>query len=216
MSGLRSILFDMDGVIVDSMRQHAECWIRVFGEYGVALSTEDIYLREGMSGIASIIDIFRTKGERIPSPGEMKILQEKKLEIFERYPVTIFPGVEGILEFLSKKGIVLGLVTGSLRRSVRYVLQENIRKRFASIITVDDIVNGKPNPEPYLKALEEVGFRNEEVLVIENAPLGIISAKAAGLRCFALETTLEAARLTDADRVFSSHKELDTYLRNEL
>ncbi|HSV97869.1 MAG TPA: HAD family phosphatase [Spirochaetota bacterium] len=215
MSAFRSILFDMDGVIVDSMRQHAECWIRVFREHGLTLSTEDIYLREGMSGIGSIIDIFRSKGQAIPSPDEMKSLQERKLELFERHPVHVYPEVNGILEFLSMKGVVLGLVTGSLRRSVNYVLPGSIQERFASIVTVDDIQNGKPHPEPYLKALEEVGFRPEEVLVIENAPLGIASAKSAGLRCFALTTTLDAERLANADRVFSSHKELDSCFKDE-
>lgn len=215
MSGLRSILFDMDGVIVDSMRQHAECWIRVFNDYGVRLSTEDIYMREGMSGIGSIIDIFRSKGQDIPSPDEMKRLQERKLELFERLPIAVYPGVDGMLEFLSGKGIVLGLVTGSLRRSVHHVLPESVQRRFASIVTVNDIKNGKPHPEPYLKALEEVGFPPEEALVIENAPLGITSAKLAGLRCFALTTTLEAERLTEADRIFSSHRELDVYFRDE-
>ncbi|MGV7927682.1 MAG: HAD family hydrolase [Spirochaetota bacterium] len=213
MGAFRSVLFDMDGVIVDSMRQHAECWIRVFDEYGVKLSIEDIFLREGMSGIGSIIDIFRSKGQEIPSSDVMKKLQERKLELFERHPIKVYPEVRGILDFLAEKGIVLGLVTGSLKRSVHHVLPESIRERFASIVTVDDIENGKPHPEPYLKALKQVGFRPEEVLVIENAPLGILSAKAAGLRCFALTTTLEAGMLANADRVFPSHRELDSFFR---
>lgn len=213
MGEFKSVLFDMDGVIVDSMRQHADCWIRVFKEYGVTLSTEDIFLREGMSGIGSIIDIFRSKGQRIPDPMEMKRLQQRKLELFERNPVSVFPGMEEVLEYLGGKGVVLGLVTGSLKRSVGHVLPAGMIGYFRSVITVDDIENGKPHPEPYLKGLKQVGFHPEEVLAVENAPLGIRSAKAAGLRCFAIATTLPPNYLEHADRVFPSHAEFYSCMR---
>lgn len=213
MGEFKSILFDMDGVIVDSMRHHADCWIRVFEEYGVTLSPEDIFLREGMSGIGSIIDIFRSKGQSVPDPEEMKRLQERKLELFERHTVSVFPGMREVLEFLAVKGVVLGLVTGSLRRSVSHVLPAGIIERFRSVITVDDIENGKPHPEPYLKGLKQVGFLPGEVLAVENAPLGIHSAKSAGLRCFAITTTLSPKYLEHADRVFPSHAEFYSCIR---
>lgn len=213
MGEFKSILFDMDGVIVDSMRLHAECWIAVFKEYGVTLGLEDIFLREGMSGVGSIIDIFRSKGHSVPDREEMKRLQEQKLDLFERRPVRLFPGIEEILGFLSRKGIVLGLVTGSLKRSVSHVLPAGVIAHFQSVITVDDIENGKPHPEPYLKGLEQVGFPPEEVLAVENAPLGIRSAKAAGLCCFAIATTLSEKYLENADRVFPSHAEFYSHIR---
>jgi beta-phosphoglucomutase len=211
--GFGAILFDMDGVIVDSMRHHADCWIRVFAEHGVSLSAEDIFLREGMSGIDSIVDIFRSKGGRVPAPDEMRLLQERKHELFERRPIDVFPGMEEMLVYLAGKGVVLGLVTGSLRRSVGHVLPAGLMGLFRSVITVDDIENGKPHPEPYLKGLHDVGFPPEKALVVENAPLGISSARAAGLRCFAIATTLAPVYLETADRVFPSHAEFYSYMR---
>ena len=82
---------------------------------------------------------------------------------------------------------------------------------FATIVTVEDITSGKPHPEPHLRACNNLGCRAG--LAVENAPLGIQSAKGAGLDCVALQTTLDASFLTHADRVFLSHRELLDYFK---
>jgi beta-phosphoglucomutase-like phosphatase (HAD superfamily) len=74
------------------------------------------------------------------------------------------------------------------------------------------VVHGKPNPEPYQTALDQLGLNKQDAFVVENAPLGIRSAKAAGLRCIALETSLAREYLKDADYVFSSFSELNHHL----
>lgn len=206
----------MDGVIVDSMHWHAESWQRVFHQYGLELSKAEIFKREGMSGLASIVDIIKEKGKIIPSKEELLLLQESKLEIFETGKVAMFPFAEEILEFVHTKKIKIGLVTGSLRRSVEFILPENMLSYFDVIVTVDDILNGKPHPEPYLKAMEELYSIPDETLVIENAPLGIISAKKAGADCYAIETTLDGFHLKGADMIFENHELLLKYLKENL
>ncbi len=203
-----AVLFDMDGVIVDSMPCHAGAWIEVFKEHGLVLTTEDIYKREGMSGLDSIKDIFVEKGYPVPAVEDLRRLQEKKHVLFERHRVEVFPFVRDMLETLTLENISVGLVTGSLRRSVRHVLPLHLEKFFSVIITVEDIVRGKPSPEPYLKALEALAVNGKAALAVENAPLGIRAAKRAGIDCFALETTLAASYLGEADEIFPDHQSL--------
>lgn len=209
----RAVLFDMDGVIVDSMDIHAGSWQSVFGEYGILISKEEIFKREGMSGVASIVDVIKDKGFPVPDEREQAALLEKKLEIFEKHTAGIFPEIEEILRFLSSKGLLLGLVTGSLKRSVLHVLPSRLYNIFDVVVTINDIERGKPHPEPYLTAAGRLSCKPEESLVIENAPLGIQSAKSAGMDCFALKTTLPADYLVMADRTFQNHAELHEYLK---
>jgi len=209
----RCFLFDMDGVVVDSMEQHARTWIEVLAGYGVSLGREDIFRREGMSGLSSIRDIFREKGLDVPSDRDLLALQEKKLALFEGCAVSVFPEIPEIISYLWEKAMPMALVTGSLRRSVDHVLPPEIRRFFTVIVTVDDITNGKPHPEPYLKAVQALGNDLQGALAIENAPLGILSAKAAGIDCYAVETTLGSPHLMAADAVFPDHGALFLGLR---
>lgn len=212
----KAILFDMDGVIVDSMQWHAESWIKVFSDMGIVLTKHDIFKREGMSGLDSIVDIIKEKGYPEPGVEEQKNLQKKKVEIFDRKKVYIFPEVKKILTFIKSKNIKTGIVTGSLRRTVDSILPDDIRHLLDTIITADDIHNGKPHPEPYLKAMSILNASPDSTLVIENAPLGIASAKSAGAECFAVQTTLPVEFLLQADMVFKTHKDLLDYLLTEL
>jgi beta-phosphoglucomutase len=216
MKKYNTILFDMDGVIADSMHWHAEAWQRVFKEYNIDLPKMEIFIREGMSGLASIVDILKANNHTVPDEDELEGLLSKKLAIFETGKVGIFPHALDILKFVKNRNLKTGLVTGSLRRSVEYILKDDLLPCFDVIVAVDDILNGKPHPEPYLKAMDKLCSKPVEVLVIENAPLGIISAKKAGADCFAIETSLGSHYLQDADRVFKTHLELLIYLKDNL
>ncbi|MCU0820884.1 MAG: HAD family hydrolase, partial [Spirochaetes bacterium] len=150
----------------------------------------------------------------VPDETEQKRLLERKLRIFEKNRIEIFPQVREILQFLKSKNVLLALVTGSLKRSVGFILPGDIFQFFNAVVTFDDITKGKPHPEPYLKALEMTGCRPGDALVIENAPFGIESAKKAGIDCLALETTLPEAYLNGADLVFKNHEALFAHLKN--
>jgi beta-phosphoglucomutase len=216
MKKYNTILFDMDGVIADSMHWHAEAWQRVFMEYNIDLPKMEIFIREGMSGLASIIDILKTNNYIVPDEDELEKLLIKKLAIFETGKVGLFPHALDIVKLVKDRNLKTGLVTGSLRRSVNYILKDDLLSCFDVIVPVDDILNGKPHPEPYLTAMDKLKSKPDEVLVIENAPLGITSAKKAGADCFAIETTLVISYLKDADRIFKTHLDLLKYLENNL
>ncbi len=216
MKEYNTILFDMDGVIVDSMQWHAEAWQRVFSDLNIELPKMEIFIREGMSGLASIIDILKSNNHAVPDDNNLQKLLSKKLSIFETGKAEVFPRAFEILKLVKEKKIKTGLVTGSLRRSVNYMLSDDMLSCFDVIVAVDDITNGKPHPEPYLKAMDRLDSRPDKVLVIENAPFGIISAKKAGADCFAIETTLDARYLKEADRIFKTHEDLLEFLKVNL
>jgi HAD superfamily hydrolase (TIGR01509 family) len=203
-----AILFDMDGVIVDSMRFHAAAWKQVLGEYGVLVNDIDIYLREGMSGRQSVEDIFFEYGRAFPDERMFQNLIDKKHALFESNQIVLYPCVEAILELIKGRNMLTGLVTGSLKRSVHHLLSPGVLSQFNVVVTAEDVLKGKPDPEPYARAIEMLGVKPEMSLIIENAPMGIRSAKSAGATCYALETTLPERYLKEADKIVRDHRSL--------
>jgi len=100
------------------------------------------------------------------------------------------------------------LVTGTSRHEARKLVPGDLWDCFDVTVCGSDVHNGKPHPEPYLKAIAKLNVKPHQALVFENAPFGIRSAKAAGLFCLALETSLPYLYLKGADAIFSSFKEI--------
>ncbi len=216
MRTVESVLFDMDGVVLDSMKCHAGAWIAALSEFGICVQEHDIFIREGMTGKDSIIDIFADKGVKNPGIDELNRLIEIKLSVFKECSIHPFPLIDDILEFLSSKNVPMALVTGSLRRSVDQILPERIRGFFSVVITADDVTRGKPDPEPYSAALRSLGVNPDTAVAVENAPMGIRSAVDAGLRCIALETTLNRGYLRMASMVLQDHPALYQFFKKAL
>ncbi|MCZ7396418.1 MAG: HAD family phosphatase [Candidatus Methanoperedens sp.] len=208
---LKAVIFDMDGVLVDSMPYHADAWIVVFAEAGIHIRRQDIYGLEG-SNHEGIIRLVFEKAGRTPEPEDFYVLAKKKREIFARInKMEVFEGIYECLNFL-KNRCLLGVVSGSDMGVVMEIIARFFPDRFSAIVTGNDVTAGKPSPEPYLKAVRMVGISNDECIVIENSPLGVESAKRAGLFCIAIPTYVEAQRLKDADVVLEKHNMLKEYL----
>src|ERR1041385_3118534 len=177
-----AVIFDMDGVIADTMTYHMRAWRMVFARYGIHVSENDIYKREGQKGINSVEEIFKEYGRLFNLTHGRKILLEKE-ELFKRIVKKRF--IVGSCQFvrmLKKRGFKLALVTGTARQEVHKILPVDIFNLFDVVVCGCDVQNGKPHPEPYLTALEKLNIKAEDAIVIENAPFGIRSAKAAGIR----------------------------------
>ncbi len=207
----KAVIFDMDGVLVDSMPYHADAWKAVFAEVGIHINREDIYDIEGSNHEGIIRLVFRKAG-RTPTHEDFNVLAKKKMEIFTKTNrVTVFPGIYECLGFLKNK-CLLGVVSGSDRAVVMGLLLRFFPGTFDAVVTGNDVKEGKPSPEPYLKAVEMLKIAKDECIVIENAPLGVESAKRAGLFCIAIPTYVEAHRLKDADIVLTNHGMLKEYI----
>lgn len=214
-TGTEAVLFDLDGVLVDSMKFHAGAWVSAMKDYGYEVEELEIYKREGMAGYGSVLDILRIKGYELPDSKKMDEIYEHKHRLFEQNSVQLFPHVNEIIAHLKSRGICTGLVTGSLMRAVTHLLGEEFISVFDSIIASDDVVRGKPDPEPYLKAAAKINIDPSKCVVIENAPMGIESAKNAGMCCYAIETSLPEEYLLAADRIFKNHTQLFEFIKKE-
>jgi len=207
----KAVIFDMDGVLVDSMPYHADAWRAVFADVGIQITRQDIYDIEGGNHEGIIRLVFKKAG-KTPEPEEILELAKKKKEIFTRInKVTVFEGIYECLDLL-KKRCLLGVVSGSDRAMVLELINRFFPDTFDAVVTGNDVTEGKPSPEPYLKAVNMLRVRKNECIVIENAPLGVESAKLAGLYCIAIPTYVEAQRLKSADVVLANHSMLKEYI----
>ncbi|HTX44456.1 MAG TPA: HAD family phosphatase [Methanocella sp.] len=209
----RAALFDMDGVITDTMPLHYESWKRAFEPYCINVYRMDVYRREGMTSTAMGREIARDKGKELPEE-ELKGIVEEKTRIFERLVkerAKAYEGVPETLMMLRNNGLKLALVTGSRRSSVDLVLKKvGLEDAFDVIVGAGDIKEGKPSPEPYLAAMKRLDMPALNCVVVENSPLGIMSARAAKAGyVIALMTTLEASYLEEADDIVSTFSDLE-------
>jgi len=210
----KAIFFDMDGVLFDSMPYHATAWVKAMNETGIPFTTHEAYMNEGRTGDSTIDGAFgRTLGREATAEEKKQIYSLKSKYFVAESKTTPMPFAFEMLEHLKSTGMQIFLVTGSGQPSLLDSLQTFFPGIFARkrMITAFDVNNGKPHPEPYLTALEKSGVHPWEVVVIENAPLGIESAKAAGLFTIALNTgPLDANVLVSAgaDVVLDSMQDL--------
>ena len=215
-NNMKSALLDMDGIVVDSMKHHAEVWQHVLHAYGLDVELLDIYIREGMSGVESVKDIYKEKGIEIPDEEVFSEMLLQKHSLFEDRKIFLFPVAIDIIKFLKSKNIKIGLVTGSMKRTITHLIPNDILSYFDITVADEDVKKGKPDPEPYKAGLKKIGGTNGDTLVIENAPLGIKSAKSAGLVCFAVKTTLGDEYLSEADKIFQDHTALLKFFKEKL
>ena len=187
----KGVFFDMDGVLYDSMGYHADAWSNAFRHFGIDFPQEMVYHNEGRTAQSTINLVYQQNEERDASESEIDQIYSKKTELIEFFPDAVpFKGAKELMESLKKQGIDIWVVTGSSQDKFLDALLQD----FAGLVSAEQIISGKdvqhckPHPEPYLTALKKSGLKSGEVVVIENAPLGIQSAKAAGIFTIAINT----------------------------
>jgi len=207
---VKSVIFDMDGVITNTMPDHYRSWKTILGEEGLHVTYEDIYKREGQPGISSVRELSKEYQINIDGKRAAQILRKKE-NLFKKIVKTRFiTGARNFLKYLHRNDMRLALVTGTSRHELIQILPGFYQDLFSVIVTGNDVKHGKPHPEPYLRSLKDLNIKPSEAVVIENAPFGIRSAKQAGIKCLALETSLSMKYLSEADAIFSSIKELQS------
>lgn len=209
-TALKAVLFDMDGVLFDSMKNHAEAWAQAMKQHGLSMTRKEVYMNEGRTGEGTI-DIFTQRDwGRDATEQEILAIYKTKSDIFNTLP-TVLPmqGAAEVLDNVRKRGLMRILVTGSGQVSLLERLENAYPGHFKEelMVTAFDVKHGKPYPEPYLMGLEKAGralglttpLPASQAVVVENAPLGIQAAKAAGIFCIAVNTgPLEDQILYDA------------------
>lgn len=188
---LKAVLFDMDGVLFDSMKNHTLAWYKAISEMGISCERDEFYQYEGATGKWTINHIFKRAYGREATEGEIEEIYTEKSRYFNELPkAKPMPGAKEILDKVKEQGLVPVVVTGSGQRSLLKRLEQEFPGVFTSqcMVTAFDVRQGKPHPEPYLKGLEKVQAEPWEALVVENAPLGVKAAVAAGIFTIAVNT----------------------------
>ncbi|MCW3807815.1 HAD family hydrolase [Plebeiibacterium marinum] len=215
-SELKCVIFDMDGVLYDSMKNHEATWVESFKNEGIEFPAYDAYLHEGRPGHETIGAVFQQFLNKEATPEDKERVYNEKVRLMSLAPeAEMMPMMLELIEMLRKMGIETRVVTGSKQPTLLDRLNKDFGFEPDKVISAKDVKQGKPHPEPYLKAVERSGFEAGECLVVENAPLGVESAKAAGIPTIAVNTgILKAEVLADAgaDIVFPDTKSLFPYV----
>ena len=181
----------MDGVLFDSMPNHAYAWSHAMTEYGLQMTPEEVYMNEGRTGSATINMLAQRFWGRDATEEEKQHIYEAKSKVFNTCPeAKPMPGALETLQAVKAKGLKIVLVTGSAQTSLLEKLERSYPGFFHQdlMVTGFDVKLGKPYPEPYLKGLQKAGIKPEEGIVIENAPLGVQAGHAAGIFTIAANT----------------------------
>lgn len=187
----KAVLFDMDGVLFDSMPNHANSWAKVCSEFGLAMTPEEAYMHEGRTGESTINILTQRYWKRDATPEEIAQIYAEKCRLFNGCPeAPKMPGAEQLLEQVKDAGLKILVVTGSGQKSLLDRLQHNYPGYFSPslIVSSKDVQHGKPSPEPYLMGLEKAGIAPYEAFVVENAPLGVRASVAARIFTVAVNT----------------------------
>ena len=199
---LKAVLFDMDGVLFNSMPNHAESWHKVMLRFGFGLSRDEAYMHEGRTGASTINIISRRERGHDATEEEIKAIYQAKTEEFNKCPMAErMPGAYEVLTKIKEEGLIPMVVTGSGQTSLLDRLNHNFPGIFKKelMVTAFDVKYGKPNPEPYLMALKKGGLKADEAIVVENAPLGVEAGHNAGIFTIAVNTgPLDGQVLLDA------------------
>ena len=188
---LRAVLFDMDGVLFDSMKNHAYAWSHAMTDFGLHMEPEEVYMNEGRTGNGTINLLAQRHWGRNATDEEVQKIYDAKSALFNTLPEPL--PMSGALELLRKvqaQGLTRVIVTGS----ATHALLDRVNAAFPGIfvpelmVTAFDVRHGKPNPEPYLMGLRKAKIDASEAIVVENAPLGIQAARAAGIFTIAVNT----------------------------
>lgn len=184
----KAVLFDMDGVLYDSMPRHAIAWQRSMAKFGIRMTAADAYATEGARGIDTIRQMVRAqRGVEITEEEAQRMYDEKTRIFHAMGEAPVFDGVRELMRKASKAGMSVNVVTGSGQKPlIRHLLDDfGDFLDMAHITTAYDVGRGKPAPDPYLAGLRKAGnLKPWQGIVVENAPLGVRAGVAAG--CFTI------------------------------
>ncbi len=206
----RAVFFDMDGVLFNSMPNHATSWVQTAHHFGLDMTPEEAYMHEGRTGADTINILMQRQWGRPATMAEIDDVYAEKCRLFNACPTAgKMTGADAVLARVKAAGRTICVVTGSGQRSLLERLETGYPGYFAPerIVSSKDVTQGKPKPEPYLRALDKTGLLPHEAIVIENAPLGVTAGVAAGIFTVAVNTgPLPDSALTEpgADLLFPS------------
>ena len=217
MNQMKIIIFDFDGVILDSENSHFIAFNEGLKNLNINISEDEYYSKYiSLDDRGVITNVVNDKNISVTNE-EINMIIKNKNDYFESRLIDnskLFPGVEELIIQLSKN-FVLSIGSGANRSEIIKTLKNNnIYDYFEIIVSADEINNPKPNPETYNRVLDNINtdFNINEIIVIEDSPGGIEAAKSAGLKCIAITNTFDNEELGKADIIVSNYEDILKYL----
>ena len=206
----RAVIFDVDGVIVDSEPIHIEAEKKTLLKHGVRITTEELRTYTGTTSDFEFNDLIR----KYKLNTTAKALFDEKEVIMFRLLEEGFEPTKGVLDLiknLKQEGFKLGIATSGHRKLAYYYLSTlGIESFFDTVVCAEDITHSKPDPEIFLKAAQGLGVKPEDCVVIEDAKLGIEGALKAGMKCIGYSNPHSGNQdLSKADWIVSDFARLD-------
>jgi len=188
---LKAVLFDMDGILFNSMKYHARAWHEVSTSRNLVSSPEDFYMYEGCTGNYTINELHKRTFGRPATEEEIKAMYKEKSDLFTKYNKgERMANAIDVLDCVCGFGLECLVVTGSGQRSLIDKLNTSFPNYFKreKMVTAFDVKKGKPDPEPYLTGLQKAEAQANQAIVVENAPMGVQAGVAAGIFTIAVNT----------------------------
>jgi beta-phosphoglucomutase family hydrolase len=183
MKNIECVIFDMDGLILDTERLSFEAWQKILKKYGQVMTQEIYTTLMGITYENVINKLIEIYGRELPIA---EIYAEKNrdvLKVINDNGVPVKPGIYELLDFLVERNYKLALATSTSRdKAVNLLEKVGIKDKFRVMVFGDEVVNSKPDPEIFLKAAEKLGVNPEKCIVLEDSPAGIEAAYRAGMK----------------------------------
>lgn len=185
-------LFDMDGVLFDTMPQHVRSWKQALEAYGIEVEQDEFYLYEGMRGVDTINKLYTRTYDATATPELIDEIYQKKTSLFNSgdSEFRLIPFTKEVIAHLKSKGYDIGVVTGSTKQNALPRIEKYYGEYISleHVVTADSVERGKPFPDPYVMGMKLFDRTPSETIVVENAPLGVRSAASAGALTIAVTT----------------------------
>ncbi len=207
-----AVIFDMDGVILNSVDMHLQVWNNVMKEYQLEISKELINKLNGMNTL-NIAEYLVKEYGLDADPGEIALQKRSLSKEKVKEGVPLFEGVHETISVLKKLGYKIGLATMSTRENMEYALGNNLFDlEFDFVVTDDDVKRSKPAPDIFLRCAKGLGKEPNECVVVEDALNGIEAARSAGMYAVAVTTTTSGEHFNNAHAIM----EKTSYLSADL
>ena len=212
---LKGAIFDLDGVIVDTVKLHFKAWKKMFTEHNKEFDFEDYKSKvDGIPRVDGAKAILEDLSEQEIEEAAAK-KQNYFLEFIEDDKVKVYEETLNLIDSLKSQGVKIAAISSS--KSCRYILDKvNLIDKFQVIIAGNEVKKGKPDPDIFLMASKQLGLDPKECLVFEDATLGVEAAKRAKMKCIGIDRHGDKMRLAKADLVVSDLGQLNSKKLEEL
>lgn len=213
LTNIKGVIFDLDGVLIDTEVYQWKGWVEVLKPLGIDLSKEEYFKYAGKTGSIIESELVNDYNLKIEKGSLLKQKEELLIEWFHHEELNLLPYAKEAVEFFINKKVMVGLASGGPKDEIILKLKRvNLFYLFPVITSASEVKRGKPFPDIYLLSAERLGLKPEECLAIEDTQYGLESAKSAGITCFAIPGEFSVKQdFSKADKIFKNLKEIINY-----